>query len=241
MRVWVGTSGFSYDAWWGTFYPNDLRREAMLAFYARHFAAVEINNTFYRSPRTETLEDWAEETPNGFRFSFKCPRLITHQMQLAGVAQPLGRLAAALAALGPRLGPVLFQLPPSLRHDSSRLREFLNLLRESAPWLRAAFEFRHRSWFSDDVYDDLHAADAALCVAESEDLQTPVEATTSWGYLRLRRESYGTAQIAAWAARIGHQPWTEAYAFVKHETPDSPHVAMDLQAALTSETGLHAP
>jgi uncharacterized protein YecE (DUF72 family) len=241
MRVWVGTSGFSYEGWRGTFYPQDLRNHAMLAFYARHFAAVEINNTFYRSPRAETLEDWADEVPHDFRFAFKCPRLITHEMQLASGAQPLARLTAALAALGPRLGPVLFQLPPSLRRDSNRLRDFLSLVRENAPWLRVAFEFRHRSWFSDESYDTLHVAGAALCIAESENLQTPIETTTSWGYLRLRRASYGSAQIAAWAARIAQQPWTEAYAFVKHESPDSPHVAMDLQSALASEAGLHAP
>jgi uncharacterized protein YecE (DUF72 family) len=241
MQVLVGTSGFDCEAWRGTFYPHDLRTHAMLAFYARHFAAVEVNSSFYRSPRAEMLEDWAEQTPSGFRFAFKCPRFITHQLQLAGAAQPLSRLAAALAAMGPRLGPVLFQMPPSLHRDSPRLRDFLSLLREAAPWLRPAFEFRHPSWFSDDIYDRLHAASAALCIAESDELQTPPEATTSWGYLRLRRESYGSMQITDWAAYISQQPWTEAYAFVKHETPDSPRLALDLQAALASEAGLRAP
>lgn len=240
MRVWVGTSGFSYEAWRGTFYPHDLRSQAMLAFYARQFAAVEVNNTFYRSPRAETLEDWADETPHGFRFAFKCPRLITHQMHLARAEQPVARLTAALAALGPRLGPLLVQLPPSWPRDAIRLRDFLSLMHESAPWLRVAFEFRHRSWFSDDIYELLHAARAALCIADSDDLQTPPRATTSWGYLRLRRSTYGSAQIAAWATHISQQPWTEAYAFLKHETPDSPRLALDLQAALASEAGLHA-
>ncbi len=239
MQVWVGTSGFGYEEWRGSFYPQDLRAEAMLAFYARHFSVVEINSSFYRSPRAQTLEDWADATPDHFRFAFKCPRLITHQLHLVNAAQPVARLTDALAALGPRLGPVLFQLPPALREDAVLLDDFLIMVRESAPWLRAAFEFRHPSWFNDEIYDLLHSAAAALCVAESDDLRTPLVPTTSWGYVRLRRRDYGLAQIATWAARIASQSWATSYAFLKHENPDAPQLALALQAALGSEAGLH--
>jgi uncharacterized protein YecE (DUF72 family) len=214
MQTLVGTSGFSYAPWRGSFYPEKLPTEQMLAFYAERLPAVEINNTFYRMPNREMLEKWAGETPDGFRFALKSPRRITHERKLAGVGDDLTRLADAAAALGGKLGPILFQLPPFSRKDVPRLVDFLALL---PPGMRAAIEFRHASWFAADVYEALRARDAALCIAESEELATPLEATASWGYLRLRRQDYGDAALDAWAAKLRAQPWAAAYVFFKHE------------------------
>ena len=214
MQTLVGTSGFSYAPWRGSFYPEKLPTDRMLAFYAERLPAVEINNTFYRMPNREMLEKWAAETPDGFQFALKSPRRITHERKLAGVGDDLARLHQAAAALGAKLGPILFQLPPFSRKDLPRLVDFLALLPAG---MRAAVEFRHASWFDADVYEALRARDAALCIAESEDLATPLEATASWGYLRLRRQDYADAELDAWAAKLRAQPWSTAYVFFKHE------------------------
>jgi uncharacterized protein YecE (DUF72 family) len=214
MRVYIGTSGFSYAPWRGSFYPEKLPAAKMLAYYAERLDAVEINNTFYRMPAPEMLGKWAAETPAGFQFALKSPRRITHEKKLADVADSLTRLREAAATLGDRLGPVLFQLPPFMKKDLPRLQEFVAQL---PPGLRAALEFRHESWFSPDVYDALRARDAALCLAESEELATPVEETSSWGYLRLRRQDYDDAALASWAERLRARGWQTAYVFFKHE------------------------
>jgi uncharacterized protein YecE (DUF72 family) len=216
MQILVGTSGFSYAPWRGTFYPEKLPQERMLAYYAEKLPAVEINNTFYHMPKAEMLRGWAGETPDGFRFALKSPRRITHQQKLADVADSLAHLHEAAITLGNKLGPILFQLPPFLRKDVPRLTSFLAGL---PPGMRAALEFRHASWFSPDVYEALRARDAALCIAESEDLATPLEPTASWGYLRLRRQDYGDQELAAWAERLRAQAasWRTAYVFFKHE------------------------
>lgn len=214
MRVFVGTSGFSYPPWRGSFYPEKLPAAKMLAYYAERLDAVEINNTFYRMPAPEMLTKWAAETPAGFQFALKSPRRITHEKKLADVADSLTRLRDAAGTLGDRLGPVLFQLPPFMKKDLPRLQAFVA---ELPPGLRAALEFRHESWFSSDVYDVLRARDAALCLAESEELATPVEETSSWGYLRLRRQDYDDGALAAWAERVRGRGWQSAYVFFKHE------------------------
>jgi uncharacterized protein YecE (DUF72 family) len=214
MQILVGTSGFSYAPWRGTFYPEKLPAEQMLAFYAQQLPAVEINNTFYRMPAPQMLQKWASDTPTGFHFALKSPRRITHERKLADVGETLTRLYEVAGVLGDKLGPILFQLPPNMRKDVARLTDFLAQLPEG---LRAALEFRHESWFSPDVYEALRARDAALCIAESEDLATPMEPTAGWGYLRLRRQDYGDAELAAWAARLRTAPWSNAYVFFKHE------------------------
>jgi uncharacterized protein YecE (DUF72 family) len=214
LRVFVGTSGFSYPPWRGSFYPEKLPAAKMLAYYAERLDAVEINNTFYRMPAPEMLGKWAAETPAGFQFALKSPRRITHEKKLADVADSLTRLREAAGTLADRLGPVLFQLPPFMKKDLPRLQAFVA---ELPPGLRAALEFRHESWFSSDVYDVLRARDAALCLAESEELATPVEETSSWGYLRLRRQDYDDAALAAWAERVRARGWLSAYVFFKHE------------------------
>lgn len=214
MRVLVGTSGFSYKEWKGSFYPEDLPADGMLRFYASKLPAVEINNTFYRMPKPALLASWAEQVPDGFRFVLKASQQITHRRRLKDCAQPVAYFFEMATTLGDRLGPALFQLPPNLKKDLPRLSDFLALL---PPASRAAFEFRHESWFDDEVFSALSARGACLCIAEDEDLATPLVATAPWGYLRLRRQDYDEAMLAEWAKRIASQAWDETYVFFKHE------------------------
>ncbi len=214
MRVLTGTSGFSYKEWKGSFYPEDLAADAMLRYYALRLPAVEINNTFYRMPKSELLAGWAEEVPDGFRFVLKASQRITHFKRLRDVSEEVGYFLRVAATLGDRLGPILFQLPPNLKKDLPRLSGFLELLPAAT---RAAVEFRHASWFEDDVFEALRARGAALCVAEDEELAAPLVATAGWGYLRLRRADYGETEVRAWADRVQAQAWEEAYVFFKHE------------------------
>jgi uncharacterized protein YecE (DUF72 family) len=214
MRVLTGTSGFSYKEWKGSFYPEDLPADAMLRYYAQRLPAVEINNTFYRMPKAELLAGWAEQVPDGFRFVLKASQRITHFKRLKDVSEEVGYFLRIAATLGDRLGPILFQLPPNLKKDLPRLSEFLDILPAAT---RAAVEFRHASWFDDEVFAALRARGAALCVAEDEELATPPVATAGWGYLRLRRPDYGEAELQAWEDRLRAQAWEEAYVFFKHE------------------------
>jgi uncharacterized protein YecE (DUF72 family) len=230
MEALVGTSGYSYPPWKGSFYPEKLPAARMLGFYSGRFPTVEINNTFYRMPAPEMLQKWAAETPDGFRFALKSPRRITHEKRLVDTADSVLRLYESAAALGDKLGPVLFQLPPFARKEVGKLEAFLAGLPAG---VHAAFEFRHESWFSRDVYDALRARGAALCIAEDEDLATPLEATASWGYLRLRRQDYDDGAVAAWAGRIRAQGWDRAYVFFKHEDEGKgPKLAAQLIGAL---------
>jgi uncharacterized protein YecE (DUF72 family) len=214
MRVLTGTSGFSYKEWKGSFYPEDLSDSGMLRYYASRLPAVEINNTFYRMPRAALLESWAEQVPDGFAFALKASRQITHRKRLKEAGEAVAYFFGVATTLGDRLGPTLFQLPPNLKKDLPRLKDFLAVLPAAS---RSAFEFRHESWFDDETFDALRSARAALCWAEDENLATPPRSTAGWGYLRLRRPDYGEAEIAAWADRIRAEPWSEAYVFFKHE------------------------
>jgi uncharacterized protein YecE (DUF72 family) len=232
MRTFIGTSGFSYAPWKGSFYPEKLPTSRMLSYYAERLDTVEINNTFYRMPAPEMLTKWAAETPAGFQFALKSPRRITHERRLADVADTLARLNEVAATLGDKLGPVLFQLPPFLRKDVPRLADFVTHLPAG---MRAALEFRHESWFAPDVYEVLRSRDVALCLAEAEELATPVEATASWGYLRLRRQDYGDAELTVWAERLKAQPWQTAHVFFKHEDEGKgPKLAARFRELLTS-------
>jgi len=213
--VHVGTSGFSYKEWKGNFYPEKIKPAEMLAFYAQRFDTVEINNTFYRMPQASLLEGWTKEVTEGFRFVLKAPQRITHQKRLAGVEDDVAFFFETAKVLGPALGPTLFQLPPYMKKDVVRLQALLHLVPEGR---RAALEFRHASWFDDEVYDCLRAAGAALCIADTdEEPLDAIRATAGWGYLRLRRVAYDEAALAAWAARVKAQAWDEAYVFFKHE------------------------
>jgi uncharacterized protein YecE (DUF72 family) len=216
VQTFIGTSGFSYPAWRGSFYPDKFPPARMLGFYAERLKTVEINNTFYRMPKAEILRGWAEMTPPEFRFAPKAPQQITHRQKLVGSADAAAHFFAATAALGDKLGPTLFQLPPFLRKDLPRLVDFLALLPAGT---RTAFEFRHVSWFADDVYAALRERGAALCLAEADDLSTPPIATAGWGYLRLRRTDYDDAALAVWVTRLREQlsPWSDAFIYFKHE------------------------
>ena len=218
MRVLAGTSGFSYKEWKGSFYPEDLPAEEMLSYYASRLPAVEINNTFYRMPKPALLESWAAQVSPEFRFILKASQRITHRKRLKEAGDEVAYFFQTASTLGDRLGPTLIQLPPNLKKDLPRLESFLGVLPSGAS---AAFEFRHASWFEDDVFAALKAKGAALCIAEDEDLATPLVATAPWGYLRLRRQDYDEAAVAAWAEKTRGQPWSEAFVFFKHEDAGS--------------------
>jgi uncharacterized protein YecE (DUF72 family) len=221
LRLYAGASGFAYKPWKGPFYPADLKDGEMLPYYAARLPAVEINNTFYRLPKAKLLEDWAGQTPDGFRFVLKASRRITHMQRLKEVGELAGYLFATAGALGPKLGPLLFQLPPHMEKDLARLEAFLDLVPQDR---KVTLEFRNASWFEDDVLDALRAHDAALCVAETEPadkegggLAVPFAPTASFGYLRLRKAEYSDADLAGWLARMRAAGWSEAYVFFKHE------------------------
>jgi len=217
MRVRIGTSGFSYKEWKGSFYPEDLPAAKMLEFYAGRFDTVEINNTFYRMPDEKILSKWAEQVPNSFTFVLKAPQRITHQKKLAGAEEEVQRFFDAATALGGQLGPILFQLPPFARKDAEKLKSFLAVLPPKAP---VAFEFRHDSWCDEEIYAMLRGRDAPICLSDTDevtDANALVIPTASWGYLRLRRTEYSDDALADWARRVEKQPWSEAYVFFKHE------------------------
>ncbi len=196
MRVRVGTSGYSYKEWKGSFYPDDLPATKMLQFYAQRFDTVEINNTFYRMPDEKMLAKWAEQVSDRFTFVLKAPQRITHQKKLAGAEDDVRQLFDVATALGPQLGPVLFQLPPFSRKDAVKLREFLGLL---PPKAQVAFEFRHDSWCDEEIYSILRQRDVPLCLSDTDEVADPdavVIPTASWGYLRLRRTEYSEDAIA---------------------------------------------
>jgi uncharacterized protein YecE (DUF72 family) len=215
MNFYVGTSGYSYKEWKGPFYPEDLPDKQMLRFYGERFRSVEINNTFYRMPKATVLEAWASEVPEDFQFVLKASQRITHHQRLKEAGDSVAYLLKVAATLKARLGPLLFQLPPYLKKDLPRLREFLALLPAGR---RCAFEFRHQSWFDQELFALLQEHQATLCIAEAEnDLEIPFVSTADWGYLRLRRPDYGDAELKAWAQRVQQQDWRDAFIFFKHE------------------------
>ena len=215
MQILAGTSGWQYKEWKGSFYPEKISTEDMLAYYASKFRTVEVNNTFYRLPRESVLRAWAETVPADFRFVLKASQRITHHARIGeNAVEPLGFLLRVAGSLGARLGPILFQLPPNLKKDLPRLQAFLGHLPEGT---RASFEFRHSSWFDDDVFDALRAHDVALCVASTDEDEAPSVATAGYGYLRLRKEAYEADELERWADWIRQQAWSEAYVFFKHE------------------------
>lgn len=233
-RLWAGASGYSFKEWKGTFYPETIRPDGMLAWYSARLPTVEINNTFYQMPKAAVLESWAGATPEAFRFAIKAPRRITHDARLKAdaAADALGYLYRTLDTLGDKRGPVLFQLPPFMKKDPERLHAFLHLLPQDH---RAAFEFRHPSWFDDDVYALLREAGAALCLSEREDdAPPPLVETAPWGYVRLRLENYTDEELARWAERLAATAWTEVYVYFMHE-PTAPGYAQALMQRAVSK------
>src|SRR5439155_3604160 len=186
----------------------------MLHFYAERFQTVEINNTFYRMPSEKILSRWSEEVPEEFAFVLKAPRSITHEKRLQDTEDAVSYFLKTSSVLGKKLGPFLFQLPPFLKKDLPRLRDFLSFLPRGQ---RVAFEFRHASWFDNEVYETLRSQGAALCLAETDEDDTPLVSTAAWGYLRLRRKDYGERELHGWADRIRNQQWDEVFVFFKHE------------------------
>jgi uncharacterized protein YecE (DUF72 family) len=215
MKLWVGTSGYSYKAWSGSFYPERLATKEMLRFYASRLPAVEINNTFYRLPNETVLESWAAQVPDEFRFVLKASQKITHVKRLKDVAAEVEYFFRVGKVLGSKAGAVLFQLPPHFRKDMERLKSFLTLIpQESA----IAFEFRHPSWFDDEVFACLRKHNCSLCIADTEEKAiSALTATATWGYVRLRRSDYNSADLVSWKQRVLSQNWDHAYIFFKHE------------------------
>jgi uncharacterized protein YecE (DUF72 family) len=215
VAVHVGTSGYSYKEWKGAFYPADLAAAKMLGFYADRFPTVEINNTFYQFPKAATLEGQAAQVPPAFTFAFKAPGRITHQGRLKDVGEPVAHLWDTVKVLGPRLGPVLFGLPPNMKKDAGRLAALLAACPKDR---RVALEFRNETWFDDEVYGLLEGhGNAALCVADAEDLSTPWRITAPWAYLRLRRCDYDDAALQGWAAKVKGAGVGDAVVYFKHE------------------------
>jgi uncharacterized protein YecE (DUF72 family) len=234
MRILVGTSGWSYKEWKGSFYPAKLPQEEMLSFYASRFSTVEVNNSFYRIPSEKVLAGWAEQVPPEFRFILKASRRITHNSRLADEDGSLEYFLRAVNPLGERLGPTLFQLPPTFKKDVARLGDFLSRLPKR--WM-SALEFRHASWFDEGVYELLRLHDVALVAVDEDEAEgkgAPLVPTASWGYFRLRRSAYDTMALTAWATRIREPDWTGAYVFLKHEdgSPRGPGAAEELKRIL---------
>jgi uncharacterized protein YecE (DUF72 family) len=214
--VRVGTSGWNYAEWKGSFYPDTIKPAAMLPYYAERFGTVEVNATFYRMPAATTVAGWAAAVPPEFTFVLKAPQRITHFARLRDVDEPVRLFCDVARGLGARLGPLLFQLPPSFKKDVARLGDVLYMV---PPGLRMAWEFRHDSWFADDVYERLRARNAALAIVEDEDRTTPAVATADWGYFRLRAVDYTDARLTQWieVIRTVGAAWRDAFVFFKHE------------------------
>jgi uncharacterized protein YecE (DUF72 family) len=215
MRFLVGTSGYSYKEWKGGFYPDKLPDKRMLSYYAQHFSTVEINSTFRRFPSAGTVESWAAQVPDSFRFVLKARQTITHFRRLQNAEAQIDDFINLTSLLKERQGPLLFQLPPNFKKDIARLEAFLNFVRGRAA---IVLQLQHESWYDDDVYDCLRAHSAALCsVDDAGPARDRVVATTSWGFVRLREERYSDARLKKWIDRLKTQDWDEAYVFFKHE------------------------
>jgi len=215
MNLLVGTSGYSYKEWKGTFYPEKIPAKEMLHYYGERLSTVEINATFYRMPQPSMLANWKEQVPPTFRFALKAPQRITHFKRLNETDEETKYFFETAAVLADQLGVVLFQLPPNMKKDLPRLEIFLAQL---PPATRAAFEFRHPTWFDDDVLDLLRNQNRALCVSDTDDMPTThIDKTADWGYLRLRRVQYSEENLTEWLGRIRNQNWQETYLFFKHE------------------------
>lgn len=234
--IWVGTSGYNYPEWKGTFYPEDLPASKMLPYYAARFPTVEINFTFYRAPTEKILDGWSRATPDLFKLTLKAPRRITHDARLRDCGEKVRQFLETAAVLGPKLGVLLFQLPPNLKLDLALFDAFLDTF---PPRVRAAFEFRHASWFSADVFERLRARDLALCIADSEQLSTPVEMTAPYAYFRLRDEGYTPPDIERWAGVVADctKGREDAFVYFKHEeSGKGPEFAQALIAHLGAQT-----
>ena len=213
--IYVGTSGYSYKEWKGSFYPEKLPANEMLAYYAERFNAVELNNTFYRLPKPEMIENWKSQVPEDFRFTMKASQGITHFRRLKDATPATRFMLERVAPFEERLGAVLFRLPEDFKRDLARLETFLKGLPAKMP---AVFEFRHESWFDDEVLELLRSHKRVLCVSDRDEMPlNHIDKTAAWGYVRLRRVNYSDADLKAWSKRIKAQKWKHTYVFFKHE------------------------
>ena len=225
MHLYVGTSGYNFPEWRGSFYPEKFPAAKMLAYYAERLQTVEVNYTFYRMPTPKNVAQWAATVPESFRFVLKGPQRITHFARLKDIDENLRFFCETTLGLGPRLGAVLFQLPPNFKKDASRLG---NLLAQLPPGFRCALEFRHESWFDEDVYAMLRNYNAALCLAVTAEFTPPLLATADFGYVRLREDGYDPAQLGEWVRRVQElgAGWRDAFIFFKHEgSAEGPRLA----------------
>ncbi len=232
-NVYVGVSGFSYAGWKGKFYPKDMKSEEFLAHYSQHLDSVEINSSFYAPPSAAMVKHWSAKTNEKFRFAFKAPRQITHILKLGkGSSEAADRLSKTLDLLGPRRGPVLFQLPPYSKQDHQLLDEFLS---KTSSIKNRVFEFRHESWFQDPTYHLLEKHGAGLCIAETEDMRPAFQVTGGLAYFRLRKESYNAKTIDQWAEKIREmvKDLRESYVYLRHdETGENAVLAQRLSEKL---------
>jgi uncharacterized protein YecE (DUF72 family) len=230
--IWIGTSGYNYPEWKGSFYPADLPAAKMLPYYAARFPTVEINYTFYRMPNAKLVGGWAAQTPSPYQLTLKTPRRITHDSRLKNCGELVRTFCDVASTLGDKLGALLVQLPPNLKKDVGLLEQFLEDL---PPRVRAAFEFRHPSWLDDEVFERLKARNLALCIADSEKLSTPVRITADYAYFRLRDEGYRPQDLARWASTITAETGAcrDVYVYFKHEEAGKgPEFARQLEAEL---------
>jgi len=230
--IWLGTSGFSYKEWKPVFYPQDLSDKQFLQYYATKLNSVEIDYTFYRMPNAKTIEGWRNATPENFRFTLKASQQITHRERLKVPSEALEYFLGVVPGLESRLGMILYQLPPFFKSDAQKLETFLSVLPRG---IAAAFEFRHDSWFNEDVYRLLRKFNVALCIHDADDHTTPMELTAGFTYVRLRRSEYSPEQRLEWQRRL--RGWadqgTEVFAYIKHEdNPDAPLIAMEFAKGL---------
>jgi uncharacterized protein YecE (DUF72 family) len=234
MTIWVGTSGYNYPEWKGSFYPPALPAARMLPYYAARFPTVEINYTFYRMPTEKLVGGWAAQIPSPYKLTLKAPRRITHDSRLRNCGELVKAFCGVAGTLGDKLGALLFQLPPSAKKDVPLLDAFLDDL---PPKVCAAFEFRHASWQDDEIFDRLAARNLALCVADSEKMSTPVRVTAEYAYFRLRDEGYTPDDIARWADTIARatSACRDVFVYFKHEEEGKgPELARMLMDALGS-------
>ena len=214
MNLYVGTSGYSYKEWKGSFYPAALPERQMLRYYGERFRTVEINNTFYRLPGASVLQAWAGQVLADFLFVLKASQRITHRKRLKDAGDALSSLLEVAGVLKERLGPLLFQLPPNMQKDVERLKTFLGFLPHGR---RFTFEFRHSSWFDEDVVAALNENDVAMTIIDQDDFATPPIATASWGYVRLHRLDYDDTTLKQWAERVKEHGWSDVYVYFKHD------------------------
>jgi uncharacterized protein YecE (DUF72 family) len=229
-KLFVGTSGWAYPTWKPGFYPEKLAQKKFLGHYASQLNSVEVNFTFRQLVKETTIRNWIAETPAYFRFGVKAHQVITHIKRLKGTEDFVPRFLSTIEALANagKLGPVLFQLPPNLKADPGLLKEFLTIVPRGLP---AAFEFRHDSWFEDSTWQVLQDRGVALCVAETEERNTPDVLTGAFAYYRYRKPSYSAEERAEMLKRIGEHltAGRDVYAYFKHEeTPEGALYAVDL-------------